>query len=268
MMRFYATAFTVVAQELARLACVFSVEENEGRGDAVLAEDMYEALGTNVRALAKAVADLPLSRSVRVNFERLGDDIMNGTLTSAVLKSRIEALKRDINMDLTAHTFLLVEEGKAEFYEQPAPPFGSEVANAFADAEYDIAAASRCIALDEWTASVFHLMRVHEFALRHLGRKLRINVAKQKTIEFQDWQVIITAVEGACSSLPKGSRAGSKAAEKREFYNEIAGYLFHVKEAWRVPVMHARAKYDPREAMIIWENTKALMQRLATDTRR
>ena len=105
-------------------------------------------------------------------------------------------------------------------------------------------------------------MRVHEYALRFLGRKMKIAVSR--TIEYQDWQVIITAVESKARKLPSGSKAGSKSARAKEFYAEIAGYAFHIKEAWRVPGIHARKDYNPHEAMLIWDNTKALMQTLAT----
>jgi len=263
MLRFYAFYYAIVERDLQWILGLVGPLESMGQGGTALPPDARADVVKRTNLLCSSIDTLPLSRSTQANCKRLMGELADSKTTISALCTRLTDLRRDIMVDLAGHIFLVVEEGKGQFYEQSEPPFGREVADKFPEATYDISAASRCIALEEWTASVFHLMRVHEIALRHIGRKLKIAVAKQKTIEFQDWQVIITAVDQTAKTSPKGSQEGAIAARKREFYSEIANHMFHIKQAWRVPVMHARATFDERQTMIIWENTKALMYILA-----
>jgi hypothetical protein len=259
MLRFYAEPFVQAMAALSGMNVGADVMANV---DAPVSDDLRKTIYEVLAPLDGQIAKLPFSYSLRRQYARF-----KRTLETSVDAKELSLLGYELreNMiaELASKVFLMIPEENAEFYRQPEPPFGKDVADTFPEATYDIAAAGRCIALDEWTAAVFHLMRVHEIALRHLGRKLRITVAKQKTIDFQDWQVIIAAVDQTAKTSPKGSQGGAKAARKREFYSEASGYLFHIKQAWRIPVMHARATFDERLAMIIWENTKALMYLLA-----
>ena len=263
MLQFYAFFYGLVERDLQWLLDTLRPLEKGGHGGAALPPEISADILGKTRLLPSSFERLPLSRSTQLNSKRLMDEIADPKTTISALCTRLTDLRRDMMVDLTDHLFLMVEEGKGEFYEQSEPPFGIEVAEKFPEAAYDISAASRCVALEEWTACVFHLMRVHEIALRHVGRMLKIAVARKKTIDFQNWQVITEAVVQAAKTAPRGAHQGARAARNREFYNDIALYLSHVKEAWRIPVMHARAKFDKREAMIIWENSKALMYRLA-----
>ena len=60
--------------------------------------------------------------------------------------------------------FLAIAPEKAKLL-QPAPPFGYDVAKAFPRASDDILEATKCYALERYTASVFHLMRAIEIGL-------------------------------------------------------------------------------------------------------
>jgi hypothetical protein len=258
MLKFYAAGYTVAMVEFAKAIAILTYAEQSAL------DTSRRNLAESFNVLVENMAEVPLSvafmgqlRSLRDRIAKLTWEDRENVLTLAV------SLQNHLILDLATHQFLLVPAERSQFYQQPTPPFGEAVADRFPGATYDIAAASRCIALDEWTAAVFHLMRVHELALRDLGRRLKITVAKNKTIDFQDWQVIIDGVQKAVKTTPTGSRAGARTARKREFYSEVAQYLFHIKEVWRVPIVHARANSDDRQAMNIWDNTEALMRLLA-----
>ena len=259
MLRFYAESFVEAIRDLSAINGLLAMTATlEGQLDDEDRENAQAILGP----LEGQIAKLPFSRSLRLQYARF-----KKTLETSPDGKQLfilgQELHANIVAELSSKVFLMIPEASADLYRQLEPPFGQEVAEKFPEVNYDVAAGSRCLALGEWTAAVFHLMRVHEIALRQLGRNLRISVAKQKTIDFQDWQVIIDAVEQTAKTAPRGSQRGAKAARKKEFYSEVAGYLFHIKQAWRIPVMHARATFDERQAMIMWENTKALMHLLA-----
>jgi hypothetical protein len=50
----------------------------------------------------------------------------------------------------------MIPAERRHLHEQRRPAFGDAVASVFPGATDDIADAARCIALDEWTAAVFH----------------------------------------------------------------------------------------------------------------
>jgi hypothetical protein len=259
MLKFYAAGYTVAMVEFAKAIALLTYAEQSEMDTA------RGHLAESFNVLLENVADVPLSvafmgqlRSLRDRIAGLTWEDRENALTLAV------SLQNHLILDLATHQFLLIPAERTQFYEQSKPSFGQAVADRFPDAIGDIAAASRCIALDEWTAAVFHLMRTHELVLRDLGKRLKIKVAKNKTIDYQDWQVIIEGVQNAVKNTPTGSRAGARAARKREFYSEVANYLFHIKEVWRVPILHSRTNADERQAMNIWENTGALMRLLVT----
>jgi hypothetical protein len=49
------------------------------------------------------------------------------------------------------------------------------------------------------------------------------------------------------------------------FFRDAAGDLVLIKIHFRNPSMHVEQKYDPDEAKLIFDSSKALMQRLARD---
>ena len=154
----------------------------------------------------------------------------------------------------------MIPDYRRNLYDQQEPPFGAAVADAFPDADFDVAAAARCPALDEWTACVFHSMRVLEHGLRHVAGVL--NVPMAATIEYENWGNIIDQIEKAIRSIEQQPRGAEKSA-RSQFYSEAASQFRYFKNAWRNHVSHARAKYDEREAREVWTHVRQFMQQLA-----
>ena len=148
-----------------------------------------------------------------------------------------------------------------------APLFGEQVDKVFKEAAKDIAASGRCLALDEWTASVFHCMRVLEHGLRGFAEYLEVPMSGK--LEFENWKNIIDQIEAKIRSL-EGMSKGREKSEKIRFCSEAASQFRYFKDAWRNHVAHSRASYDGREAFAIWEHTRDFMvtlaQRLAAET--
>jgi hypothetical protein len=85
----------------------------------------------------------------------------------------LSALTRDIGnaliAELQGYLFLCLNTLEGKRLRDAEASFGDEALDAFQDAHRDMAAAMRCAALNEWTACVFHLMRVLEHGLRQIG---------------------------------------------------------------------------------------------------
>jgi hypothetical protein len=123
-----------------------------------------------------------------------------------------------------------------------------------------------CYALDRNTACVFHLMRVAEFGLRALAKKLKVKLTHGgKTvypIEFADWGTVIseckTKIDNARKTLPPGKRQ-----KTMELYAEIADHCLFMKEIWRNNVSHARKPYTEHLALDAMVKVRNFMNFLA-----
>jgi hypothetical protein len=185
--------------------------------------------------------------------EGLGMPHQHGALVAV-----IQQLKALILDNLTQHYFLLIPVTRRELYEQKNPPFGSVVHSRFPEANRDIASAARCLAVDEWTAAVFHLMRVAEHGMRDLAKPLGVPCE-----EAQQWRHVIDGIVSAVKAMEQEKKTPERDAQLQS-YSEAAQQLFFFKEAWRNHVMHAKETYDEREAFNVYEAVKHFMQRLAT----
>jgi len=263
MLRFYAHLYTVAMRSLSNATAYLSMARLVGSGDKEalnFKDQINRALGElNNPLIANG---LPLSPLLRVKIERLTKRMqtMGSRLTITQAESLLKELHNDLVIDLANSLFLTIPFDQAEFYVQSQPLFGQEVGDAFPDADADIAAAGRCLALEEWTAAVFHLMRASEVALRLLARRLRI----RKT-EIKEWATLLQDIDRVLIQLRQRRRT-SKRDRNLQYYSQARSSFAAFKDAWRNHVMHSRVEYDKKEAMKIYEHVKALMQQLVVNS--
>lgn len=155
--------------------------------------------------------------------------------------------------DLSNQFYFHVDQRDVPFYGQKEP-FGPKVAAKFPKAQPELERAGNCIALQQSTAAVFHLMRAMEVVVQRLGKKLGVaNVEKE-------WGKILSDIHGAIEKMPKGD-AREKA--KRNGWSEAHANLYHVKQAWRNDTMHPKETYDRHEALEVYSATRTFMTHLA-----
>jgi cell fate (sporulation/competence/biofilm development) regulator YlbF (YheA/YmcA/DUF963 family) len=157
--------------------------------------------------------------------------------------------------------FLHIESQRRETYEQKEPLFGKPVADSFNAANRDIAAAGRCLALDEPTACVFHLMRVLEHGLRALAEKVGLD---NDAMAHENWQNVIDQIEKKIRALDSLTKGPAK-VDRLKNYSAAAVQFRYFKDAWRNHVSHARESYDPREAESVFIHVKEFMQHLTVN---
>lgn len=129
--------------------------------------------------------------------------------------------------------------------------FGAEVDNKFPDAIYDIAEAGKCLALNRSTAVVCHLMRVVETGVKTLATKLSTAIDTNAP-----WGAILVQTD---AEIRKLKTAGTAVDD----FEGISASLHAVKDAWRNPAMHSKAKYTEEEAEEIFNASRTFMRRLA-----
>jgi hypothetical protein len=142
--------------------------------------------------------------------------------------------------------FLRVAEERSEFLDAD-DLFGVAVATAFPSSVNDIREAGNCLAAGCDTASVFHLMRAVEFALRALARDRSV-IFKDKPLDEKEWGQILSSLEAKLSELRQAPRTNWSSGDARES---------HVSHA------DAHAFYDGDQARSVFNHVRALMRKLA-----
>jgi hypothetical protein len=118
----------------------------------------------------------------------------------------------------------------------------------FPSAAPEIRAAVDLYCMEHPTASVFHLMRAVEVALRVLAKQLRVKLPKGKPIEVAQWQEILDGIDDAKGSVAQ-SRASPAKSRAFEFYSSAGRHMEGFKDKYRNAVSHSIKRYEDHEAL-------------------
>jgi hypothetical protein len=180
------------------------------------------------------------------------------------LVEEVRAIERSLQASLMRLRTLYIPSAEAQFYTDPEP-FGPLTAKKFKKFSGDITEAAKCLALDRNTAVVFHLMRVMEYAVQRMGRKLGLTINPERS----EWGRIMTDINNVID--PPQPRHGSPSVElsplqraRRDKYRPAVALLTNVKNAWRNKTMHPRVQgYTKQEAERVFHAVKAYLEYLA-----
>jgi hypothetical protein len=261
MLEMYALHYTVAVRDLGFQIALLSRLVVDGNGE--LAADIGR-IRPPLAALRECIKHLPVSPLLSSRFlgfvHRLDDTAM--PLTNREAFHALSGILNDVVMDLGTKTFVLIPPGREAYYRQNQPAFGQAVADEFPECDYDIGAATRCLALEQWTACVFHLMRVVERGLHHLARELQVPMSAD--VDLENWRNIIDQIDAEIRKLEQSLPRGREKTEILEYYGTASAGFNSFKNAWRNHVAHARSVYDEMSAIRIWNHVQAFMQTLAS----
>jgi len=202
--------------------------------------------------------DLPLPRSLKDGLQRL---ILKADSGAPEAIGLCEDLEHDLLTELSSFGFFAVPPSRTDFYDSgPEKWFSLKARQKFSSAERDMRDACQCFALAQWTASVFHSMRVLELVFRALAR--HVNATLKEDLDYADWAALSKAVQKKIDEEHQKSRGKAK-TEELEFLARCALDLDHFGDAWRHSVCHARGQYDDRIAREVLDQVRALTERLA-----
>lgn len=160
----------------------------------------------------------------------------------------ITMIRRSMVAELQQQTYLRIRDGLASYYDD-VEPFGRAAIDKFPNSAEDIENASRCIALEQPTASVFHLMRAMEAAVGRLCQHLGISNPDRV------WGQLLSDIGGKISAMPHGP--------ERNEWSAAHVNLYHVKQAWRNDTMHPKQTYTVEQAVQVFQAMKVFMGHLA-----
>ena len=184
-------------------------------------------------------------------LERINDE--EHVLYDYQLVDHLKHILNGLFIDQNLQSFLrLPHELEDYHYRFVKKIMGENIIIVFPDMEYDLVHAGRCYAIEEYTASVFHLMRVMELAVKELGNKLGVDL-----IQYQLWNDILLQCNAKLNGKFK-TKAEKQSAENIA-YRSIVSHLDNVRQAWRNEVMHPAAYYEKWQADGVISTVKSFL---------
>jgi hypothetical protein len=166
----------------------------------------------------------------------------------------ITELETRIEEDLRARHFLFVSPELVPYWNKD-DLFGPKVSQKFKDCSEDIRRAGSCLAVGEPTASVFHLMRAMEAAVRSLGKRLKVTITPSTT-----WRKITGEMDAKIKVMPDATDAEKR---KKNAWEEARANLHHVGSVWRNNTMHPASSYTQSQALDVFNAVRVFMSGLA-----
>jgi hypothetical protein len=133
--------------------------------------------------------------------------------------------------------------------------FGDLVAKKFSKASADIANAGSCLALQQPTACVFHLMRAMEIAVRQLGKRLNVMITPQTT-----WRQMTGSMDPKIRAMPETT---DRQKRKKNDWEAARANLHHVGSVWRNNTMHPATSYTQSQALDVVNAVRVFMSGLS-----
>jgi len=171
----------------------------------------------------------------------------------ADIAQRCDHLRNRILDELAKEFFFQVHRQDVQLYGHKAP-FGEAVTKKFRRAIADIENAGNCLALQQPTACVFHLMRAMETAVRQLGKRLNVTITPQTT-----WRQMTGQMDPKIKKMPTATEAQKR---RRNNWEAASMNLHHVGSVWRNNTMHPAASYTQDQARDVFNATRVFMNGL------
>lgn len=195
-----------------------------------------------------------LKQSAKIGV-RIITNLSKRTVTYGLMKTYGDELHDRLRDEIDDRVFIEIDANKQSLLDGKNL-FGVEVTSSFPTTEVDIEEAGKCLALERWTSSVFHLMRVMEVGLHTLGSILKLPATNNR-----NWESILKKCDD--ESKKPFDQKSSEWKTNEAFFSEATAMLHSVKNAWRNPTMHVEKVYTEEQAQDIWNAVKSFMMYFA-----
>ena len=173
------------------------------------------------------------------------------------LTQKLDVLRERYDDELKGLYFLHVKTESLQEYNDPLSAWGIAADN-FGSGCYDMEEASKCFALERYTASVMHSMRVLEIGLVNLCRALKVRY------DEKSWNTLLVGLEKKWKETAQRKNKPPSWKQDEQFYSEAFAEFRHFKDAWRNHAMHARSTFDEERARVVVDHVRSFMRHLAT----
>ena len=182
------------------------------------------------------------------------------------LSVELRALREALEDDLKRRIVFFPTQEQVNYYHHGEQKlFGDAVYDVFESARNDIREAGNCYATDNFTACVFHLMRVAERGMRALAVHLKINKTGKHPREFAEWGRVCGALKKKVEQLQQRKGRSAHKSMLLQRYADAASQADYINEIWRKELAHTRrtTPYNQPEAMSVLVRVHEFMQSLA-----
>jgi hypothetical protein len=185
-------------------------------------------------------------------LERLGYSVQQAGV-------ELRALRELVDSGLSFRLFFGIEKNNSKYFNNPAL-FGVRVNEVFSEANDDIREAGNCYATANYTATVFHLMRVVGVGLRALAKhqKIKTNVP----LELQEWKTLIDGINKTVKDKIENWPKSREKDEALRFFADVTGEIQVYKDELRNPLSHRSIQYREPEARSALNRVQEFMQKL------
>jgi hypothetical protein len=193
-------------------------------------------------------------------------NVSNNIPNYSVVASQLNAFSNTLWRELFERRAVFIPERTVNFFEQDKL-FGEAVYAAFPSLREEIKSAGNCLCVDLAEAAVFHLMRVMEFGLLLLHKKLC-----RKKPANPNWKNLIDKIENEIKDRDKISPRPALWKRQRSLYVECASHFYFFKDK-RNREIHFEFPCDEypapssAKALEIFNQVKIFMGLLATRLR-
>jgi hypothetical protein len=183
-----------------------------------------------------------------------------------VLQARLSAVIEGVQLNLDSRKFMYVQTEDAHYWNN-LDLFGEEFKTLFPlDAVLELREAGNCFTAHRATACIFHCMRLAEYGLRRLAKKLKVRVRDKGafiSIEFADWNKVIEGIRNKIKDL-RLKPAGVAKNASLQFYSDAADHCEYMKDVWRNEISHTRRRnYSRQETLGVFNRVRDFLQLIA-----
>lgn len=220
-----------------------------------MSDDETQTLGKIFRGLKDSCEQLGVDRGLSHQIDVLMIEFESGSgdRRHCVAHAKVRTVLHAIDEVLSARKFFLLSEEEAGF-QANGKLFGESFQSKYSlHATREALCAGNCYAASQYTACVFHCMRVAEFGLRKLAanRILKVRLAKKGKpcpIEYATWQEVIDAIQSKIRRIRQRPVGPAREAEL-QFLSGAADHCEYMKDLWRNELSHMRRWYKKEEAL-------------------
>ena len=241
------------------LGSAISVSRDLGTSDQlekpILTDEYCKQLALIIEGLRLLCQNFEVDPSLKQQLEILENDLKSGLKDrrEAVLCARLDLIISGVQNNLNSRKFMYIPANQAVYWEN-MDMFGEYFALSFPHkATLEMLEAGKCYAAGRGTACVFHCMRVAEYALRKIAKKLKVSVVHKKKncpLEYADWDKVITGIKNKITEIRNRPNGPRKETALR-FYSNAADHCEYMKDIWRNEVMHTRRFYNEAETQAV-----------------
>ncbi len=241
------------------IAAFYEAIDKSRHQDTIVKAKLFETLRHGISDISRVATDLDLDATYASAEECLdlqgrakrtpeGNYCLSCADTER-LTWMLQNLRMNFCSQMSSKIILVLQTKHSHYMAEDISFFGHDVEDAFPAASEDIAEAAKCLALQRYTAVVFHLMRAMESAIQKLAGHLGVSCAEKV------WGHLLSDISKAIEKMPKGP--------KRDAWSQNHALLYHVKQAWRNDTMHPKATYTEDQAESVFAAVKSFMDHLA-----